>query len=172
MVSSAPDTSVAAAAQSQHSHPGLTWLCLSACVWGGRYPVNPTSERLLYGAEADSALSRLRQSCPHSPARFSPSTDTSPWFSGISSLGFLTIKIRDEVRPSSWEVQSGLCGTPAPMDWQAKEWGTNGTGASHKQKDLLSARGSQNIQHYKGRILEFSPKPRAWKEKLEQIYQL
>lgn len=89
MVSSAliaPDTSVAAAARSQHSHPGLTWPCPSACIWGGRFPVNPTPERLLHGAEAGSALSRLRQSCPRSPARFSPSTDTSPWLRGISGL--------------------------------------------------------------------------------------
>lgn len=58
------------------------------------------------------------------------------------------------------------------MDGQGKEGGTKGTDASHQQKDPLSARGSQNIQHYEGRVPEFNPKFRAWKEKLEQIYQL
>lgn len=58
------------------------------------------------------------------------------------------------------------------MDGQQKEGGTKGTDASHQQKDPLSAKGSQNIQHYEGRVREFNPKFRAWKEKLEQIYQL
>lgn len=114
MVSSAPDTSVAGAAQSQH---GLTWPCLSACVWGGRCPVNPTPERLLYGTEAGSALSKLKQSCPHTPGRFSQGTDTSPWFHGISSLGFLTIETTDEVRPSSWKHSQGCVGHP----WMGRE---------------------------------------------------
>lgn len=93
----------------------------------------------------------------HTPLWFSPSTNTSPWFCGISSLGFLTTKITDEVRTSSWEAQAGLCGTLTPMDGQGKG-GTNGIDASHQQNDPLSAKGSQNIQHYKGSISGVQPK--------------
>lgn len=93
----------------------------------------------------------------HTPLWFSTSTDTFHWFCSISSLSFLTIKIPDEVRTSSWEAQSGLCGTPTPIDGQGKG-GTNGIDASHQQNDPLSAKGSQNIQHYKGSVFGVQPK--------------
>lgn len=119
MVSSAliaPDTSVAAAAWSQHS---LTWPCPSACVWGGRYPVNPTPERLLYGAEAGSALSRVRQSCPHSPARFSPSTDTCPWFGGISFWTSSLSRPQRRSGPAAGKHSQGCVGHQPP--WMGRE---------------------------------------------------
>lgn len=138
----------------------------SACVWGGRYTINPTPERLLYGAEAGSALSSLRQSCPHSPARFSLSTDTSPWFCGIPSLGFLTIKMRSG--PAAGKHSQGCVGHQPP--WMGREK----KGAQVGQMLLTSRRTHSQQEAHKTfnstwEGYRSSAKPRAWKEKLEQI---
>lgn len=98
--------------------PGLTCPCLPVHVWGRRNLANPTPEKLLPGAGAGSALSRLRQAgLPTLPGQVEPQSRHVPTVRGISPLGFSTIESTDGVLGNRVRAVWGT----SPHRWAGKE---------------------------------------------------
>lgn len=89
----------------------------------------------------------------HTPQPGSAQAQTHPL--GFVASHLMTSSLpRPQMRsgPAAGKNSQGCVGTPAPMDGQGKEGGTNGTDSAHQQKYPLSARSSQNIKYDKGRV--------------------
>lgn len=113
----APDTSVAAAAWSQHSHP---WphVAVPAHIRAARHGANPAAEGLAGAA--------------HAPTQAEPQHRLMSTARGILPLGFFTITSTDRVRPSSRETESlGCVGHWGPRGWAWK-------GGEHKWDGCFS----------------------------------
>ena len=154
--------------------PGLTWPCLSACVQGERYLVNPTPERLLHGAGAGSALGRLRQSCPCSLARFSLSTDTSPQYVASRLWAFSLSRAQTGSDSAAGKHSQGCVGH-RPHGWAGKGRGHKWDGCFSPAEgptvsEMLTKAFNATREGYQrsSHRLKF----RVWRKKLEQIYQI
>ena len=138
--------------------PGLTWLCLPVHIQGGRYLANPTLEKLLHGAGAGLCPHLAQAGLPMLPSQVEPQHRHVPRGTWHITSGLRHYQEhRQGQTQQQGNTESGLRGAPLPTDRQGKEGGTNGTDYSHREV-------YQSSNH---RL-----KIRAWRKKLERIYQV